>query len=222
MSGQTLRAAGRRAAQTGDFGDVLAYLAVCELEGVRPCWTGAVATPLVQLLEVRAAQRRGGGPAEVWSRYRAVRSVQRGAPLLSQARVQNRAHELAQRGSETRLRLAGFLRHVRAAAPAARPYLRTLLAGPDERSPAAAATVLMFLGALGGAGGGPAARRAATRSRRPTRRLPLAWLLSPAGVAGLAAGILALGLAWQLARTGAAEGAAYADRPVATLSAGRD
>ncbi|MCR5877080.1 hypothetical protein [Phenylobacterium sp. J367] len=191
MLGHTLDAAERRAAQSGDFGDLLGYLAACELAGQPPAWTGPVVRQLVQVLEVRAAQLRARSAAEVWPRYRALRALSLAAPALSEDKVANRAAELCLLRSETRVWLARFLRYVRASAPAARPFLRQLLVSPADPGAGASATVLLFLGAAG-----PGRRGA--RHARP-RRLAV--------VLGLAILVLTLSLAWQIARNGTGGGA---------------
>ncbi|HEY8616431.1 hypothetical protein [Phenylobacterium sp.] len=207
MSGR-LHAAGRLAAASGDFGDLARYLHACEQAGEPPNYSPQAILQLVQLVQVRAAQvgggrPRGGRPAEIWWRYRALRAGPPGAPGLSQARVQNRADELASRGSPTRLWLARFISHVRANAPAAAPHLSALLSRTREPPPGAAAAVLCALGALGAPERAPL--RTAARHPSQRRQGALGRLLSPMGLVGLAVAVLLTGLAWQLAHAGAAD-----------------
>jgi hypothetical protein len=188
-------AAAAQHAESGDFGALARYLHACERAGAPPIWSRSAVLAMVQLAEARAAQRRGGAPADAWRRYRALREGGSAAPGLTSGRFGNRYEELAERGSETRRFLARFVRHARAVSPAARPHLRALMARQPRPAPGAAAAVLCALGALGAA---PRSPRAAAPARLAG---PFAFILSPAGLASLAVLVLALGLAWQLAHT---------------------
>jgi hypothetical protein len=207
MSGEQLRVAERLATASGDFGDLGRYLHACDQAGRPPVYSDQAVIQLVQLVEVRAAQRRGGAAAEVWWRYRALRSAAPGSPALSQPKVQNRAAELAARGSETRTWLARFIRHARRAAPAARPHLAAMLVGREDLPRGAAAAILCALGALG------APERAPLRLRTPAPDQPLGRLLSPMGLVGLTVAVVATGLAWRLASSDA--GDLHAPAPIA-------
>ncbi|WP_374472767.1 hypothetical protein [Phenylobacterium sp.] len=213
MSGEQLLVAERLATASGDFGDLGRYLHACERAGRTPRYSDQAVIQLVQLVEVRAAQRRGGNAAEVWWRYRALRSTAPGSPALSQPKVQNRAAELATRGSETRAWLARFVRHVRRDAPAARPHLAAMLVRRDEAPKGTSGAILAALGAFG------APVRAPLRLRRPPPDRAIGRLLSPMGLVGLAVAVLATGLAWQFAQDGGRD--LRGPGPIARFLAGR-